>query len=180
MFETENRQATTIKPIAKIYESTLIARGITVFFVVFLILFGCPIFVFSGILFANVNNTLAQSNPSQPIHAASTAIVQPAFSSTTELPNIMISTPDTAAATTTTARISCVNIAEVNLRKSPGYITKSEDDSILHIPCGESVTVIRGPSHTDGLDWWYISWNGYEGWMADHTGTGTIILIFGQ
>jgi len=28
------------------------------------------------------------------------------------------------------------------------------------------------------LQWWRVSWNGYEGWIAEKTGSGRIILEF--
>lgn len=69
-------------------------------------------------------------------------------------------------------------VEEVNLRRSPGYITKTDSDVIVKIPQGSKVQIISGPEYADDLAWWYISWNGYEGWVADHTGSGRTILIF--
>ena len=76
-------------------------------------------------------------------------------------------------------RISCQGIIEVNMRKSPGYINKTDSvDSIVKVPCGEYVSIIKGPENKDSLKWWYVSWNGYKGWIADHTGSGKVILLF--
>lgn len=79
------------------------------------------------------------------------------------------------------ARISCEqDINEVNMRKSPGYLDKDDlKDRVVKISCGEYVTLLNDtPQYKDGLNWWYVSWNGYNGWMADHTGSGRTILIF--
>jgi tRNA A-37 threonylcarbamoyl transferase component Bud32 len=65
------------------------------------------------------------------------------------------------------------------LRKSPGYSAKNDDvDILVEIPSGSTVRVLDGPRSADGLNWWYISWNGYEGWVAEKTGRGKTILIF--
>jgi len=78
------------------------------------------------------------------------------------------------------ARISSV-VVEVNLRRSPGYVNKDDStDVIIKIPSGGLVEVIKGPQSMDDLQWWYVSWNGYEGWIADHTGKGRIIMEFNQ
>jgi len=69
-------------------------------------------------------------------------------------------------------------VEEVNLRQSPGYITKNDSDVIIKIPQYSEVEIIDGPEYADNLVWWYVSWNNYTGWMADHTGTGRTILIF--
>ncbi|MBV6401300.1 MAG: hypothetical protein CNIPEHKO_01599 [Anaerolineales bacterium] len=70
-------------------------------------------------------------------------------------------------------------VEEVNLRRSPGYSNKSNIvDVIIKVPTGAYVQIIGGPEIADGLQWWYVSWNGYEGWMADHTGKGRVILEF--
>lgn len=32
----------------------------------------------------------------------------------------------------------------------------------------------------DDLNWWRVDWNGHEGWIADHTGSEKVILVFDQ
>ena len=78
------------------------------------------------------------------------------------------------------ATISCENdITQVNLRRSPGYTNKSDaNDVIYKINCGQEVEILGEKKNADGLTWWKVSWNGYIGWLADHTGTGRTILIF--
>lgn len=65
------------------------------------------------------------------------------------------------------------------LRQSPGYSNKNNDvDLLAEIPAGDIVQILGGPEQADGLDWWYVSWNGVTGWLADHTGSGKTIMIF--
>jgi hypothetical protein len=76
--------------------------------------------------------------------------------------------------------ISCdEDITQAALRKSPGYIEKDDDvDIIYKIDCGERLELLGDSQIADGLTWWRVSWHGYVGWMADHTGSGRTILIF--
>ena len=70
-------------------------------------------------------------------------------------------------------------VVEVNLRQSPGYVNKNDYlDVVAKIPAGALVEIIGGPQPQDGLNWWYVSWNGYAGWLADHTSSGREILDF--
>jgi hypothetical protein len=67
----------------------------------------------------------------------------------------------------------------VALRRSPGYNGKNNQDDIsAEIPAGAQVQIISGPQSADNLDWWYIIWNEHEGWVAERTNSGKIILIF--
>lgn len=92
--------------------------------------------------------------------------------------NIMVHLGTPPSSTTTIAWIYN-EVPEVNLRRSPGYIDKDESqDVITKIPAGEPVEILDGPFQADGLDWWLVSWNGMEGYLADHTGSGQTILIF--
>ncbi len=76
------------------------------------------------------------------------------------------------------ARISD-EVEEVNLRRSPGYLSKNDDtDVIVKIPKGALAEIVGGPTDKDNLTWWKVSWNGHEGWIADHTGNGRTIMIF--
>ncbi len=70
-------------------------------------------------------------------------------------------------------------VPEVNLRRTPGYISKGDSqDVIVKIPSGAEVKIIDGPYDVDGLDWWRVSWEGYVGYVAEYTGAGRQILIF--
>lgn len=76
------------------------------------------------------------------------------------------------------ARISN-QIDMVNLRMSPGYISKDDSrDVVVEIPSGQKVKIINGPERADGLNWWYVEWRTYQGWIAEKTGSGKLILIF--
>jgi len=77
------------------------------------------------------------------------------------------------------AEISCANrIYFVNLRRTPGISSNDPNNFIFEIPCGEIVELVGESRNVDGLTWWKVSWNGYTGWIADHTQSGKQILIF--
>lgn len=77
------------------------------------------------------------------------------------------------------AEISCAQIFVVNLRRTPGFSGKDNSvDSLYEVPCGEIVELLGPTQNADGLTWWKVSWNGYTGWIADHTSSGKIILDF--
>jgi hypothetical protein len=109
--------------------------------------------------------------------ATKTPRPQPSVSTKTP---VAISTKRSTPTAPDNARIACdAGIIEVNMRKSPGYLGKDDTlDRVAKVPCGEYVEIIDGPQNKDGLRWWYVLWNGYKGWMADHTGKGRLILIF--
>jgi hypothetical protein len=70
-------------------------------------------------------------------------------------------------------------VVEVNLRRTPGYANKNDlDDVIVKIPSGATVKLLKGPQKADGLNWWFVEWNGYEGWIAERTRTGRTVMIF--
>lgn len=81
---------------------------------------------------------------------------------------------------TGSATISCANrLYFVMLRRSPGYNNKNEaTDKVAEVPCGETVLILGESTRKDGLNWYPVSWNGLEGWMADYTSSGKKILIF--
>lgn len=70
-------------------------------------------------------------------------------------------------------------VTEVNLRLSPGYTNKDDSsDVIVKIPSGVAVEIVDGPMSADGLNWWLVSWNGTQGYVAEQTGSGRTILVF--
>jgi hypothetical protein len=70
-------------------------------------------------------------------------------------------------------------VVEVNLRRSPGYTNKNDlEDVVVKIPTGSTVKLLEGPQIVDRLNWWYVEWNGYQGWIAERTGSGKTIMIF--
>lgn len=86
--------------------------------------------------------------------------------------------PPAQSSTGTQAQISN-EVYYAALRQSPGYSNKNNDiDLLANVPAGDIVQILDGPEQADGLNWWYVSWNGITGWMADHTGSGKTIMIF--
>ena len=69
-----------------------------------------------------------------------------------------------------------VNNGPVNLRKSPGYKGKPAGDRIALVPANSQVIIITGPARADGLLWWYVAWNGKQGWMAENRASGAPLL----
>lgn len=64
----------------------------------------------------------------------------------------------------------------VNLRRSPGFQNKPADDVILVVQPGDSGTVLEGPVQADGLNWWRIRFANGEGWMAERSNSGKVLL----
>lgn len=65
----------------------------------------------------------------------------------------------------------------VRMRRSPGYIEKNDSiDSIHYMTTGDVVSVRGGPQQQDGLCWWLIEHAGYQGWTADHSQEGILLL----
>lgn len=136
--------------------------------------------VFASVLSAGGNSNPAPSNTR--IISTSTPIPPKPRPTNTSRP-INTSRPQTNASPTVVinnyALISCAQIHKVNLRKTPGYVGKDDKkDSLYEVPCGEFVELLGPSQKVDGLTWWKVYWNGYTGWIADHTGSGKIILDF--
>jgi hypothetical protein len=69
----------------------------------------------------------------------------------------------------------------VRVRKSAGYVTKNDaQDTIHYLKTGDKVKVNEGPTKKDGLCWWKIEHEGFEGWTADHSRTGRLLLKASQ
>ena len=69
-----------------------------------------------------------------------------------------------------------VNNGPVNLRKTPGYKNKPTSDRIALVPAGAKVHILYGPALADDLVWWYVDWNGRQGWMAERRASGAPML----
>lgn len=68
---------------------------------------------------------------------------------------------------------------QVNLRRTPGYMNKNDAvDVVTTLLSGTEMRVVGGPEYIDGLNWWNVEWNGYQGWMADHRWNGELLLEF--
>jgi hypothetical protein len=170
----------------KIHSTIKIAAISTVILTVAISLIAILISIVSG-LFTNksTQNIPSSSETAMPISAIqNTPTNIPVFTQTansvelasTSTPqNFFTITPESARKY---AEISD-EIFEVNLRKSPGYKNKNDNiDVVVKIPTGEIVEITGESKSADGLTWWYVIWNGYEGWIADHTGSGKTILVF--
>lgn len=69
-----------------------------------------------------------------------------------------------------------VSGGRVNLRQTPGFQSKSAEDVIAVLQAGEMATVLAGPEQADGLRWWRVSFNEIEGWMAERSNSGKVLL----
>ena len=69
-----------------------------------------------------------------------------------------------------------VSAGAVNLRQTPGFQNKPASDVLRAVPGGTAGTVVAGPQTADGLTWWQVRFDGLEGWMADRTGSGVVLL----
>lgn len=69
-----------------------------------------------------------------------------------------------------------VSGGRVNLRQSPGFQNKPAGDVILVVPAGDAGTVLEGPVQADGLNWWRVRLANGEGWMAERSNSGKVLL----
>jgi hypothetical protein len=65
---------------------------------------------------------------------------------------------------------------EVNMRRTSGYQSKPKSDVVVRVPSGTIVNIVGGPANTDNLTWWYVRWGAFEGWMAEHSSGGRLLL----
>ena len=69
---------------------------------------------------------------------------------------------------------------QVRMRHSPGYVDKNDAvDSKHYLQTGDQVTVMNGPEIKDDLCWWYIQHQQWQGWTADHSHQGRLLLSAG-
>lgn len=64
----------------------------------------------------------------------------------------------------------------VNLRRTPGFQNKPAGDSLRTVAGGAQGTVVAGPLDADGLRWWQVRFGGDEGWMAERSSQGRLLL----
>ena len=69
----------------------------------------------------------------------------------------------------------------VNIRRSPGHVSKPADDILAEVPSGTAMTVVGGPRMLDGLRWWRLEYRNssgtvISGWMTEIRTTGEVIL----
>ncbi len=65
----------------------------------------------------------------------------------------------------------------VRMRRSPGYVNKNDaTDSLHYMEAGDTLVVRGGPQIVDGLCWWFVEHQGFQGWTADHSQEGRLLL----
>lgn len=69
-----------------------------------------------------------------------------------------------------------VSGGSVNLRWTPGYLSKPAGDVIAIVAADAMVTVLGGPQLADGLQWWNVRSGSSEGWMAERSSQGLVLL----
>ncbi|MEI2691843.1 MAG: hypothetical protein V9H69_19930 [Anaerolineae bacterium] len=68
------------------------------------------------------------------------------------------------------------NAGPVNLRRSAGFRSKPANDVLAVASAGQVGEIAGGPQEADGLTWWLVRFNGQEGWMAERSSQGVILL----
>ena len=141
--------------------------GCAVEFIVFLLV----ILFFVIVLTSSKEETriTSQSSPTaSPVRSTATAVPGPGTPSFDCQPGI-------AAGKT-------INVVHdsVRMRHSPGYVEKDDTkDSKHYMKTGDKVVIKDGPQIKDGLCWWLVEHNGYQGWTADHSREGRLLLSTG-
>lgn len=64
----------------------------------------------------------------------------------------------------------------MNLRQTPGFQSKPAEDVIAVLQAGELATVLEGPEQADGLRWWRVQFKQNEGWIAERSNSGKVLL----
>jgi hypothetical protein len=68
----------------------------------------------------------------------------------------------------------------VRMRHSAGYVDKNDaTDTKRYLKSGDQVVVRGGPEIRDGLCWWLVEHKGIQGWTADHSREGRLLLSAG-
>ncbi len=68
-------------------------------------------------------------------------------------------------------------VSPVNIRKTPGYMNKPEDDILIRIPPGNSVEVTDGPVEVQDLKWYLVRYGDFTGWAAESGVSGKRLLM---
>jgi len=71
--------------------------------------------------------------------------------------------------------------SRVNVRRSPGYLGKADDDILYQVMPSAEMEILDEPAEMDGLTWWQIRYDVdqgdvIEGWVAEATASGVQIL----
>lgn len=85
------------------------------------------------------------------------------------------------------AEIACLSAVPrrgcANLRATPGWRNKAQDDVLAELTPGHRLELLTGPRQVDGLAWWQVRdpENGMEGWVAEVTaGSYRALVASGQ
>ncbi len=78
-------------------------------------------------------------------------------------------------------RVQIVYSGAVNLRRTPGSVSKPAGDVLVEVPSGTVLTVVGGPQSADNLRWWRVehrpaAGGTITGWMAESRANGQILL----
>lgn len=73
-------------------------------------------------------------------------------------------------------RITIAYAGGVNLRRTPGYQNKPAGDALRTVNGGATGTITAGPVDLDGLRWWQVRFDADEGWMAERSSQGRLLL----
>jgi len=78
-------------------------------------------------------------------------------------------------------RVQNLTNSRVNIRRSPGYLGKSDDDILFQVVPEAEMEILAAPESVDGLQWWHILYVAnpetvIEGWVAEATASGVQIL----
>ena len=112
--------------------------------------------------------TSARTGTPSPVRSTATAIPGPGTPSFACQPGIAVG--------------KTINVVydSVRMRYSPGYVEKDDTkDSKHYMKTGDKVVVKSGPQIKDGLCWWFVEHKGYQGWTADHSREGRLLLSAG-
>lgn len=65
----------------------------------------------------------------------------------------------------------------VRMRYSAGYVSKDDaTDTVYYLKKGDVVIIRAGAELKDGLCWWHVEYQGRQGWTADHSQSGDLLL----
>lgn len=73
-------------------------------------------------------------------------------------------------------QVAVAYAGSVNLRRTPGYQNKPAGDTLRTVAEGATGTITGGPVDLDGLRWWQVRFSTDEGWMAERSSQGRLLL----
>ena len=63
-----------------------------------------------------------------------------------------------------------------NLRRTPGYLKKPNNDVVTTVRPRSILTIDGGPTMKDGLTWWHVRYGSFVGWIAETRANGEPFL----